>query len=227
MTAVKISLDVFLVLVLLAGIYLGYKRGFVKSIAKPVRFFASLATALSIAPGVSQVILEPIIKAPVTNKIKDYLLENCPNITPESASEELPTLLKFAASLLDVDTATLSSENTIGAIVDALASPIVHFVSVIITFILVYFIFKLIFTLLIAMLDKFFDNRVLSVPNKLLGAFFSFFLAMAAAWVFTIVFDFVIHSAILEKTLIAEKFEGGIVYGFFNKTNPVDILLGF
>ena len=223
----KIALDVLLTLILLVGIYLGYRRGFVKSVAGPVRFFASLATAYWLADPISQNLLEPIIRTPVTNQIKGYLIENCPAITPESAADELPTLLKFAASLLGVDTTSLSSENTITAIVDSLASPIVHLVSVIITFVLVYFLAKLVYSILISLIASFFSSGVLGLPNKILGCVFSFFFAVIFAWILTLGFDFVIHSSLFAESAWAQEFEGGIIYRFFNMTNPVDILLSF
>lgn len=224
---IEIVLDALLILMLLIGIFMGYRRGFVKSIAKPVRFFASLATAFWLANPISNKFIEPIIKAPVTNQIKGYLLENCPNITPESASDELPTLLKFAASLLEVDISTLSSENTISAIVDSLASPIVHLVSVIFTFIIIYFLSKLVYSIFISLLSGFFGSGVLSLPNKLLGCVFSLFFAAVSAWLFTVAFDFIIHSSLFAESAWVKNFEGGVIYKFFGKNNPVDILLGF
>ena len=67
----------------------------------------------------------------------------------------------------------------------------------------------------------------MSLPNKLLGAFFSLILAASIAWIFSIAFDFVIHSSLFAEAKWAIEFEGGAIYKFFNKTNPIDILLGF
>ena len=224
---IEILSDVVLALVIFFGAVIGYKKGFVKSVFGPVRFCLSLLTAIRLVDPISKNLLEPTLKTPVTNQIKGYLIENCPGITPESASEELPTMLKFAASLLDVDVSSLSGENTIAAIVDSLASPIVHFLSVIITFIAVYFIAKLAYSLLLSIVAAFFDSAVLSLPNKLLGAVFGVFIAMITAWILTVLFELLIHSAMLSDAVWAQNFEGGRIYGFFNKHNPIDILLGF
>lgn len=224
---VEILSDAVLALVIFFGAAIGYNKGFVKSIFGPVRFCLSLLTAIRLADPISRNLLEPTLKTPITNQIKGYLIENCPSITPESASEELPTLLKFAASLLDVDVSSLSGENTIAAIVDSLASPIVHLLSVIITFIAVYFIAKLAFSFILSIVSAFFDSAVLSLPNKLLGSVFGIFMAMITAWLLTVLFELLIHSSMLSNTAWAQDFEGGIIYGFFNKHNPIDILLGF
>lgn len=227
MSFIEIILEVVFCLILLVGVIYGYRRGFLKSISKPVRFFASIATAFWLADPISRSVVEPMINTPITNQIKSYLLENCPGITPETASDELPTLLKFAASILNVDIAELSPQNTISAIVDSLASPIVHLVSLVFTFIAVYFLAKLVFWILISIISVSFKSGVLSLPNKLLGAFFSLILAASIAWIFSIAFDFVIHSSLFAEAKWAIEFEGGAIYKFFNKTNPIDILLGF
>ncbi len=223
----QVIFDIILALILVVGLIVGYKRGFIKAISAPVRFFASLLTAFWLAKPVSAKVLEPIIKTPVTNQINSYLLENCASITPESASEELPTLLKFAASALDIDVTTLSSENTVAAIVDALASPVVHIISMIVSFVVIYFVAKLVYRIVLAMLSPIFNAGPLSIPNKLLGCVFSLFIAAMFAWLMTLVFDFAIHSSLFEGSALVEDFEGGFIYGFFNKHNPIDILLGF
>jgi len=223
----EIILDVILSVALLVGIIVGYKKGFLKSISKPVRFFTSIAASFWLADPVAEAFFVPIINTPVSNQIKDYLMEHCPQITPDTATDELPTLLKFAASLLDVDISTLSPENTIAEIVDLLASPLVHLISVIISFIIVYFVAKIAFTLLFWLLELFFKSSPLSMPNKILGSLFGLIFALSVAWIFCVVFDFVINSAFFEESEFFLEFEGGPFYRFFNKTNPVDILLGF
>ncbi len=223
----SIVFDILLMLIVLTGILLGIKRGFVKTVAKPVRFFASLITAFYLSSPISVRFIEPLLKAPLANQIKTYLYNHCPNITPETASEELPSALKFAATSLGVDVSSLPSENTISAIVDALANPVVHFISVIITFIALYFIAKLVYTLLISLLSTFFDKGFLTVPNKVLGSVFNALAAVVIAWFVAIAFDFVIHLPALSGITWLSGFEGGFVYNLLNRLNPMDILLGF
>ena len=223
----KVVLDIILSLILLIGLIIGYKRGFIKAISSPVRFFASLLTAFWLVEPVSEKIIKPLIETPVTNQITSFLLENCSNITPENAADELPTLLKLAAYALDLDFSTLTTENVISEIVASLASPVVHIVSLIASFVLVYFVAKLVYKLVLGILNPVFNAGPLSVPNKLLGCVFSLFFSAVFAWILTLAFDFVIHSSIFEGSAIAQGFEGGVVYGFFNKHNPIDILLGF
>ena len=223
----NIVLDIILLVILVGGLVLGYKRGFIKSITKPVRFFAAIATAFWLANPIAKNFLEPMIKTPVTNQIRDYLLKNCPTITPETASEELPTLMKFAASIMNVDIETLSPVDTVSAIVESLADPVIHLVSIIVTFILVYFVAKLVYSLVFSMLSSVFNDGVLGFPNKILGCVFTLILAVVISWVFVVLFDFVIHSSAFSDAVWAKDFEGGIIYRFFAKNSPIDLLLSF
>ena len=220
-------LDIVILLFMILSLIWGYKRGFIKSVARPVRFFASIATAFWLASPIAQGFLEPAIKTPVTNQIRDYLVDNCPNITPETATEELPTLLRVAASIMDVDIATLSPVDTISEIVDSLASPVIHLISVILTFILVYFVAKLVFSFVLSILSSMFNDGVLGLPNKLFGCVISFLFAIVISWAFVVVFDFAINSSFFADMEWAQKFEGGIIYKFFVKNSPVDLLLSF
>ena len=227
MSLIEIIIEILLFVILLFGVVYGYKRGFIKAISKPVRFFASVATACWLADPISRNLVEPMIRVPVTNQIKQYLIDNCSHITPDSAEEELPTLLKFAASLLDVDVASFSPENTISERVDSLASPVIHLLSVILTAIVIYFISKLVYTILLAIVSASMKSGVLSLPNKLLGCIVTTLFAITVAWGFSVIFDFVIHSSLVVENAWVSRFEGGVIYRFFNKTNPIDILLSF
>ncbi len=223
----NIVLDIILLVILFGGLVLGYKRGFIKSITKPVRFFAAIVTAFKLASPIAERLLEPRIKIPVTNQIRDYLLENCPAITPETASDELPTLLRLAASIMNVNIEELSPGDTISKIVESLADPVVHLLSVIFTFILVYFIAKLVYSLILSILSSMFKDGVLGFPNKILGSVFTLLFAVVISWVFVVLFDFAINSSVLADAVWVKDFEGGVIYRFFAKNSPVDLLLSF
>lgn len=223
----NIVLDAILLIILVGGMVLGYKRGFIKSITKPVRFFAAIFTAFKLASPIAKNFLEPMIKTPVTNQIRDYLVKNCPSITPETASEELPTLLKFAASIMNVDIEALSPVDTVSAIVESLADPVIHLLSVIVTFIIVYFLAKLVYSLVLSIFSSMFNDGVLGFPNKILGCVFTLLFAVVISWVFVVLFDFVINSSVFVNAAWAKDFEGGVIYRFFAKNSPVDLLLSF
>jgi len=227
----KIILEIILIAFLLFELVWGYKRGFVKSLAKPVRFFASIATAFWLAKPFSnkfiQPIVEKLVKNPLTNQIEDYLNTNCPTLGPENAHDELPTLLKLAASYENIDIAEVSTADFIPAIVDKLISPVIVFISVVITFILTYFLAKLLYTFIIAFLSSTLNKGVIGLPNRILGSAFCFLFAIVISWAFVMIFGLVINSSAFAEASWAQGFEGGPLYRFFSKNSPLDILLSF
>ena len=140
--------DASLILILLIGLFLGIKRGFVKTIAKPVKLILTLVISFSLAAPLSEALIEPKIREPISNQMEEYILENCEGINKDNINEELPTVLKIGASLFDIDINELAGgeEGTVvSRITEALISPAIHVVSTIITFILLYFISGIIF----------------------------------------------------------------------------------
>lgn len=211
--------DIALVAIISLGIIFGFKRGFIKSVKRPVRFFGALMLAFSLSNSFSVGVIEPMIAAPLSSGIESYILENC---TTESG--EYPTLIKFAASLVGVD---LSNAESIHEVVASVLSPLVHFISVIIAFIVLYFLLRLLISLIFKILGGIFEKTPLSVPNKILGAVFCGFSAFAIAWLLTFAFDMLIALPSFEGQAWVGEFTGGSVYQFFKTFGPIDLLLSF
>lgn len=226
-----VVLEFVLLFILIFGLVSGYKRGFIKSVARPVRFFASLATAFWLAKPVSRDYIEPfvssLIKNPLTNQIKDHLVNNCPDITPTTASEQLPSLLRLAASYGKVDMETMSTTDTITEIVESLVSPVIGLVSVVITFILMYFVAKIAYAFLLSLVSSAFSKGIVGLPNRVLGSVFGLLLATVISWALVAIFGFVVDSSLFESAEWAQGFEGRAIYRFFAENSPIDILLSF
>ena len=226
----SVILDIVLAGIIILGFFIGIKCGFIKIIAKPVRAVASLSIAFGFSSGYSAKYVEPKIYNTISSKLTDYLYTHCPNITPENASEELPTLLKISAAVFGIDINSFtweSFDSLINSIVSSLTSPLVRVISLIISFLILYFISKLIFTLVFHIINKVFDTGVLSLPNKILGSIFSTAFAIILAWGLTAVFDFAIHSSFFTDVTWMSDFSGGPIYRIFKNLNPIDLLLGF
>ena len=108
----KILIDVIVSLIVVAGAVFGIKRGFLITVARPIKWFAALFIAFSLCTPVAQGIIKPLIDAPITNQISGYLLEKCADITAENASEKLPTLLKIAAGIAGVDVGAIEGNTS-------------------------------------------------------------------------------------------------------------------
>ena len=226
----KIIVDLILTAFIITGVVVGLKRGFIKTILKPVRFLGAFGIAVGCAEGFGRSVISPIISQPIINKVSAHLYQYCPNITQATAEEELPTLLKVAAAVVGVDVNNMSSEQSqefIQTVVATLAEPVVNVISLIFAFFALFFLSKLLITVAFLIINKFFDKGILGVPNKILGCVFCTLFAFTVSWLFTMVFDFVIHTSAFANVSWAYGFEGGIVYKLFNELSPIELLLSF
>lgn len=228
-----IILNILLCVLIVGGTVAGMKLGFVSIAAKPIKFFASIAIAISICGFVGDTIIHGIIEAPITNYVSDFLYNNCPGLNESNVSEELPTLLKMAAGLAGLNIeeiaggAAVTGKDVINALAENLTAPAVDMFSVIIAFVLVYFVSKLILTVVLWVIDMFFQGGLIGLLNKILGTAVGFCLAFIAAWALVALLEFVFHlPGIVETEAIAE-FEGGFLYGFLKTYNPIELLLSF
>lgn len=216
--ALTIIIDVVLVALILIGFIVGLIRGFMKSVAKPIKFFGSIAIAFWLDNPISSAWVEPLIGGTLANHIEGYLLKNCAD-----PGAELPTLVKLAASLVGVDL----EGKTISDIVIEITNPAVSLISVIITFILVYFASRLLLALVFFILNKVFDSSVLVVPNKIAGCILNTLMGAIFAWGFAFVFNFVINLPAFEGQEWVTGFTAGPIYEFFVRLSPIELLLSF
>ena len=227
----NILFDLILTAILAAGIYIGIKNGFISTVARPVKLVAAIAIALSLASVVGSAIIEPIIGPAISNKLSGILIEKYSDITAATASESLPTLIKFAASLCGVDVTAVANAadgiSVIEAIVESVTSPVVEVVATIAGFILVYFIAKLLLSIAVYFIDSMFNSGIAGTANKILGAVFTFLLAFIVAWAFTAVSEFLLNIPLIAEANWVENFDGGILYRFFRSFAPLDLLLSF
>ncbi len=228
---VNIIVDIVLILVVLAGFILGIKRGFIKTVAKPVKLALAIVIAFSFAAPASEAFIEPTVKEPISNQIEGVLLEKSETLTPENMNEELPTLLKIAATVFNIQidgvSADADSEEIIAQIVDKLISPAVHIISTAIAFLVLYIVSNIALSILLSILNSVFDTGFVGTVNKILGAVFSTALFVIFAWLLTLLFTYIIHAPALAQQEWVKNFDGGFVYDFFNKFNPIDWLLSF
>ena len=227
----NIFFDLILLGILGAGIYIGIKKGFINTVAAPVKFIASIVLALSLASIFGSIFVEPIVGPAITNKVSGILVEKYADITAETASTDLPTLIKFAAAMCGVDISAVASaaDGTyiIESIVHTVTHPVVQIVSTIAGFIIVYFIAKILLDMLLKFINDMFQSGIAGTTNKILGAVVTFLLAFCVAWAFTAVSEFFLNIPLIAKAKWVSEFEGGLLYRFFRLFTPLDLLLSF
>ncbi len=230
MVFLKALLELILLGILGGGVYLGIKKGFISIMAKPVKVFASFMLAVAICGGFARLVIAPIIEAPITNYISSFLYENCEYITPDTAADELPTLLKISAAAFNIDVYAIASNaegDIISTIVSELASPAIYVIAVVISFFAVYFIGRLLFSLAMYIVDVLLKGGIIGKINKTLGIVFGVCIAFIGAWAFAGFVKFILNTPILASSNSVAAFRGGLLYRFFNSFSPIELLLSF
>lgn len=213
-------LDLILPIVVFIGILLGYKKGFFATITKPLKIVFSICLTILLAAPIINAWTRPYFSGKVHSWIFNSMIENCPDITAETASDSLPLLIKLCAAIYDVDFGAASEATTAEGVIDAIAEqmalPIGNLIAVVVTYIAL-FIVSLIFTkIMLAILDHLVKKGILGRINKILGVIAGGMFAMIAACII---------SNIAYK--ISPDFAGGAISVFFRNINPFAILMKF
>ena len=175
-------------------------------------------------------VISPVIESSVTNYITEYLDEKVDELTPDNVEEELPTVLKMAAGIFNIDVKEIveeGSRDVVEVIVEKLAGPVVNIISTVLAFIALYLLSKLLLTFVIFLINSLFDNGLFGALNKILGFIFSTIIAVAAAWALAVIIAFVFNLPAIASSEMIQEFTGGFFYNFFNTYNPVELLLSF
>ena len=215
---INIIVDIVLVLLLLLGGFIGYKKGLIRSLRRPIRLFGGIILSFSLCNTVSVGIIEPIVKEPIATKVQEYVFEHFMN------GGEYPTIVRISAAIMDVD---LSNTESVEQIINSVLDPTVHFISVIIAFVLIYILSKLLLSLVVSLLALVFDKTILSVPNKIVGCIFCAFATFVFIWMGVSATDFIVKLPMFEGTSFAANFTGGPIFNFFLSFSPLDLLLSF
>lgn len=221
----SVFVEIVLWAILVVGIALGVRAGFIRMAAKPVKLILSLVLAFTLCTSVAEGVVAPIIEQPITNYIYEFLAENCPELNIENVVEELPTVLKMAAGMYGIDVEEIVAQNAgrdiIGEITAVLAEPVISIFAIIISFVILFLVSKLLVTLALALVDLVFSNGVFGALNKTLGGLSGAIISVAVAWAVAVLIEFLYH---INGTGMENA---GILYVFFNTYSPIELLLSF
>ena len=228
---ITILFDIILVGILLSGAFIGIKNGFIDTVARPVKFILRFVLAFSLAGIIGSFIIEPIIGPAISHKLSDTLIEEYSDITAETASEDLPTLVKLAAGMCGLSVDEIASgadaESVIEDVADAVTAPVVKVIGIILGFAIAYFLAKYLINFLMILVDNLVNRGIAGSVNKTLGCIFTLFLAFVVGWAFTSVFEFIFNIPAIADTKAIQNFNGGPIYNFFRSFTPLDLLLSF
>lgn len=223
--------DAVLIIVVIAGLIIGLKRGFVRTMAKPVCAIAAVFLAYALAVPFAEAVVEPAIYEPVAAEVSEYMNTKCTDLTVENAAGEIPTVLKLAAGLFGIDVSELASEAGADGLIDTLTEnltrPAVRIIASVISFFLLWLAFSLILRLVFSILAKMFDGGAVGVLNRICGCIVNGAFGFLIAWLLTLIFTFVIGLPAVSKTEWATGFSGGFFFNFLRKFNPIDFVFSF
>lgn len=222
----KVFIDIVLLAIVIFGLILGWKRGFVKTVAKPVKIVAVWACSIKFCASAARRFIAPLIQKPVTERLASILREKCADLTAQTANEELPTILKITAGIFNIDVnqiAENSGEGLVERLAETFTEPLVFVVAVVISFVLLLLVFNILFSLFLWILNGIFHTKPLSWLNRILGIAFSGAFAFIIAWLVSTVLGAILGS----QAFASLGFEGGAVFLFFKEYHPLDLLLGF
>ena len=225
----NVIFDLLLVGILVGGMIIGLKSGFVKAISKPLKPIFSVGFAFAFSRSFAAWVVEPIIIDPLFSWISQFLYDNCTNLSPETTVDELPTLVRLAASLSGVDLNSIAggSEDVISSLVAELTLPLVHIVASVISFVLLLVIARLLLMLVFAIVNKVCEAGALKVVNRVLGCIVCVFFAIFVAWGIVSTFGYVLTLPSLAESELVKSFTGGFIYNLFKQYNPIGLLLSF
>ena len=228
--AVNIILDLIFIAIMVFGIVFGIKRGFINTIAKPVKFVLAIFIAFTLCANLSEAVVKPLIAAPITGQLTSYLTERFSEVTAETV-DTLPTLVKLAAGLCGVDIAEIATEtgdgSVIAAIVEKITDPFATIVCTAVAFVLVLIAAKIVLSIIFAIINKIVDNGLIGAINRILGCVVTTALAFIVCWAIAAVFELVIHLPVFEGQAWVNEFTGGFVYKLLKSINPIDLILSF
>ena len=220
-------IDLVLVMILLIGLIVGYKRGFIKIISVPLRRILALVIAFGSAGAFGSLVINPFISEPITASISAIIYENCPDILTGAALENLPLVLRIAASLSGVDIGALANgqDNLADAVIFALADPIIGLISTVLSFIILLILSLLVIKFLFFLLDTYSQEGIIGAVNKIAGGAVNLLLAVAIDWILVSAFSFIINLDAMSSVEWASSFNGGFIYRFFDDFNPLELIL--
>ena len=222
--------ELILICILVGGSYAGIKFGFIQIAAKPIKILASLSFAFLLCKGVGTGVIAPIIQAPVSNYIKDFMYTNCSNLSYDNLSDEVPTLLKMAGAAFNVDMSvgnSFSADVLLDNVILNLTSPTVNLIGIVIAFIILLFVFRLLISLGIYLVNSFCQGGVIAIVNKTMGFVLAGLLSFLCAWAFVSVVEFFFHLPIFDNSSAIKDFDGGLIYRLLLSISPLELLLSF
>lgn len=214
-------LDIFVVLFLALGFYVGWKRGFLKIVLKTFAGLFSAVIAMSFFDNLGSVLKEKYVFTFVHNKISAAIGELGAGVDAAAMADAVPSALQKAASLVGIDlvgiaeSAVQSGKDSLAEFVENASHSISQLISsaaaFVILFLLSFFVLRVLSTPINAIVMKI---PLLGHVNRFLGLLFGALTALILAWLFIKLVGFLDETFELTFIEVKDAWASGAFYRF-------------
>lgn len=209
-------IDIILLLIPVVCLIMGMKKGLVKIITPIIKILLAIFLTVLFAPDIVLAWSGPYFKDLLQSSIAEYLTVNCPEITAAQSTSALPSLLKLAVSVFDIDLSsagTTAGETVISEVSLLISEPLGNFIANAVTYVILFFALIIILSIVLSLINALFSEGPLKLINKVLGVLFM-----------AVVSIFVCCLIATVTGMLAPAFAGGEIYVFFRDFDPISLI---
>lgn len=233
--AVRVIVDILVVLLAIIGIVAGIRQGFVRLLFQRFRRLSAALIALLISKPLGALITKGFLSDKLTGFIMSAAkLKELPNAaSPEELLESVPVVVRWIAQGFHYDLAAAAQrafeegDGMYYTVIKELSYPLASTIAVVLSWIALYFLLRLTIRLLLRITDGLFDLPVIKQINCILGACLGLLFNAAIVWCACRVFVWVItlpafaNVSALQSFSIDSTYIAKYVYYF----NPLAFIL--
>jgi uncharacterized membrane protein required for colicin V production len=231
-------LDLIIVAVILVTVFLGYRRGFIRTIIQLIGCVVAFALALSFSATVSTYIYDDLLRDGLHEKIEtvwnETVIEGAATSVTEQVESVLEELPSFVSATLDADTLVAGIRDTVGLsetgtavadyLVDTMLRPVIVAVLRFVSFLILYLVFMLLIRLLEKLLTPLIKLPLIRQTDGTLGAVLGLLKGIVFALVAVTIMQLVAAGA-TSGPCTQENLENSLVAGWLAEINPISSVL--
>lgn len=228
----NIALDVLLIAVMLIGIIVGYKKGFISVFFRKLSWLGALVLSFLFSrPIANSIHLADKVADPVKQNLTAAIGGHVDNL--EEMSGRIPTVLKLLGQLFGVDLTAMADSsmqeggNYVETFVEKASEPLSNAIATVAVFVISFFAFWFLIWLVGKLINVVFKLPVLKQINGILGALLSLFFCSLFLWVFCKLAVFVIDYTGGVSFLNGFDIDSTYIGKFLYHLDPLKLLLSF
>lgn len=188
-----IILDLIVIAIILIFVFLGRKKGFVKSVIEVAGFIAAIYLAMTLSAPLADFTYDNFVEPTVFNSI-NKTVENFAESTTQTINEQVfESLPGFVKNKIDISNINILGYNNIASeicsnVVKPISLPFIKGVFTLILFIILSFVTKI----LAKLINKLFSFRLIGKLNSVLGGVIGVFKGIIFAVIFIILVNIIV-----------------------------------